>query len=653
MKISNMAAKNLRGNLYRYIMYYLSNVFAVTVFFIFANFVFHPNLNAPLAPHIVAEMGAKNGIIACQVVIVVFSLLFVTYATSIFIKSRGKEFGLLSLFGMTNGQIRKYVLIEGTIIALISIATGVATGMLFSKLFFMAMEAFMEIALPFNISLKALLLTVSIFLVLFEVVNLVTILQIRNKEIIEQLKTHKTPKVLPKFSKVKSTIGVALLVLGYVIAWFVHGAYVVLAMIPVIIIVIIGTYFVFTEFSLALANRITRSKKLFYNKTNMIAFSQMIFKLQDTAKVLFLAAILGAITFSATETIYSFFTEIPKLSGIYTPEAIVIIQKGETLDDYGKIGLVKDILEKNDLKVDEHHIVKTVEIINETVVNEDGSKDKILAMSNSDYNRLAEYLGREELVVNENELIYIFPYETYDVKGDPENIKRLPYEAVDLSLNGEVSEYKVKGEIHEEIMSINRVGYFDALVLNDNDFNNMLNIAKERDIVIYNGFNINRWQRSYDASVEIKEVLGEKYEGSFYSKAIPYKGIRKSFGLTLFIGFFIAFLFFIASGSIIYFKLFNEIKQDGIEYNILKKIGVTKKEMDKMITKQIAIIFFLPFIVSTIHSLFALKSLSNLIETNLFTNGIIVMVGYFIVQGLYFLIIRRIYLNRIKCLTIQ
>lgn len=102
MKISNMAMKNIKGNLYRYIMYYLSNAFAVTIFFIFANFVFHPSMDPnSITGSATAKQGVVSGMIACQVIIVIFSVLFVGYSTSIFLKSRGKEFGLLSLYGMT------------------------------------------------------------------------------------------------------------------------------------------------------------------------------------------------------------------------------------------------------------------------------------------------------------------------------------------------------------------------------------------------------------------------------------------------------------------------------------------------------------------------------------------------------------------------
>lgn len=108
MKISDMAINNIKGNLHRYIMYYLSNSFAVTVFFIFANFVFHPSLDTNnISPSATAAKGATSGLVASQVIIVIFSILFVGYSTSIFLKSRGKEFGLLSLYGMTRRQIKK------------------------------------------------------------------------------------------------------------------------------------------------------------------------------------------------------------------------------------------------------------------------------------------------------------------------------------------------------------------------------------------------------------------------------------------------------------------------------------------------------------------------------------------------------------------
>ncbi|MCQ4924166.1 ABC transporter permease [Tissierella carlieri] len=649
MKISNMALSNVKGNLYRYVMYYLSNAFAVTAFFIFANFVFHPSLNFKnIGGHPVAQMGVINSMVACQVIIVMFSVLFVGYSTSIFLKSRGREFGLLSLYGMTTNQIRKYVLIENTIISILSIGTGILSGVVFSKLFLMAMEAFMDINLPFNISFKALGITALIFFTLFEIVSTLMLFKIKNKEIIQQIKSSKMPKEMPKFSKKKSILGVSLLILGYGIAWIVEGALVPLAMIPVILIVVTGSYFIFTQFSIAVANKVLKNENIIYKKTNIISYSQMIFKLQDTAKVLFLAATLGAITFTATETIYSFFTEISSISGIDTPEDIAIIQKGETLNDKQSIERVKEILKKYDLKTNEFHTVKNIKVKNESKKANDSIREEILLISNTDYNKLAVFQGKDKIEVKENEVVYNFPYEVFGYNGKPEKIKKYPLETAILSLNEEANEYRVSGEIHGGVMSLNKLGYFDAFILNDKDYNHILEMTKEDNIAIYNGIKLEKWKNSFDASVEIEEMLGSKYQGNYYSKSIPYKDIRKSFGLTLFIGFFIAFLFFIASGSIIYFKLFNEVKQDKVEYDILRKIGTTEKEISKVITKQIGIIFFLPFVVSTTHSLFALKSLSNLLQRNLFANGLVVALGYLVFQVIYFIIIRTMYIRKVK-----
>ena len=84
MKVSKLAYKNFKGNFYRYLMFALSNSFAVTAFFIFANFIFHPSLDFnDLGGHYVAAMGAKSGMLMSQIIIVMFSFLFVGYSTSV------------------------------------------------------------------------------------------------------------------------------------------------------------------------------------------------------------------------------------------------------------------------------------------------------------------------------------------------------------------------------------------------------------------------------------------------------------------------------------------------------------------------------------------------------------------------------------------
>ncbi|KNF09596.1 ABC-type transport system, involved in lipoprotein release, permease component [Gottschalkia purinilytica] len=658
MTLSNMAVKNIRGNLYRYIMYYLSNTFTVTVFFLFANFIFHPSeiTNVKRLGNGNAQQGVTNALIMCQFIIVIFTILFVAYSVSIFLKSRGKEFGLLSLFGMTKNQIRKYIMVESTIISFVSIVSGIILGSGLSRLFFIIIGKFLENNIPFSISFKAIGLTFAIFFVLFEVINMIMLFKIKGKEIVEQIKSNRIPKEVPKFSKTKSIIGVILLAIGYGIAWISRGTLVVLVMIPVIVIVTIGTYFIFTQFSIAVTNGLKKNNSRFYTKTNMVALSQMIFKLKDTAKVLFLASILGAVTFTATETVYSLFTEITNGVTEGTPNDIGIVELKKNTNDKIDIKEVKSILEKHNLDVKYLNNIEGIEAKIANKENEDKNDPNTVdfnIISNSQYNKLAKQSDEKQVKVNKDEIVYIFsskPVKGFNEDEMLEKEKRLKEEGINLDINSNVKKYEVKETLYGKPINGSYLEDNKILVMNDDEFNKILKDIPKEKLFKYYGIQLNNWEDSYKASKEIGQFLGKDYEGYYSNKIEPYTAQKNAFGMILFIGFFIAFLFFIASGSIIYFKLFNDMKQDSVEYSILKKVGSSKNDIRKIITKQIGVIFFLPFIISTVHSLFALKSLANLLNSNLLTNGLIVMTGYFVFQLIYFLIIKSIYIRKIETL---
>lgn len=106
MNISTLARRNLTGHFQRYLAYFLSCSFAVAVFFTYASFIKHPDVvngNIPAADLV------RVGMTAAQIIIVVFSFFFIAYSNSAFLQVRQKEFGLLSLFGMSNRQLRTLI----------------------------------------------------------------------------------------------------------------------------------------------------------------------------------------------------------------------------------------------------------------------------------------------------------------------------------------------------------------------------------------------------------------------------------------------------------------------------------------------------------------------------------------------------------------
>ncbi len=91
----------------------------------------------------------------------------------------------------------------------------------------------------------------------------------------------------------------------------------------------------------------------------------------------------------------------------------------------------------------------------------------------------------------------------------------------------------------------------------------------------------------------------------------------KGTGVLLFIGMFIGLVFLAATGSIIYFKQLTEAYNDIATYDILKKIGLDRKEIRKTIAKQVLVIFLIPLILGIMHSSVALVALANLLQMNI------------------------------------
>lgn len=163
MTFRSLALSNIRGNWRSYSAFFLSSVFSVMIFYIYAAFLYHPEVENG---SIMAASKIRSGMMFCEYIIIIFSFLFVLYSNSAFLKTRQQEFGLFSLFGMTKAQLRKLVIYENAAIAVLAIAVGILLGMLFSKLFFMALAVLLKLeeTIPFAAPLKAIGITAGGFL---------------------------------------------------------------------------------------------------------------------------------------------------------------------------------------------------------------------------------------------------------------------------------------------------------------------------------------------------------------------------------------------------------------------------------------------------------------------------------------------------------
>ncbi|WP_236610098.1 FtsX-like permease family protein [Planococcus halocryophilus] len=114
----------------------------------------------------------------------------------------------------------------------------------------------------------------------------------------------------------------------------------------------------------------------------------------------------------------------------------------------------------------------------------------------------------------------------------------------------------------------------------------------------------------------------------------------------------VAAVFLLAAGSFIYFKLYTGLERDRKQYKLLTRMGMTDKELGKIVNRQLIPQFFLPWIIALLHSAFAFISLQvvwdEFAELSILGEMAIVLGGFTIAQILYFFLIRWRYVAHLQ-----
>lgn len=626
MTLRHLAWANVRGSLQRYVAYFSSCVFSVMTFYIFLSFLVHPEV---VTGRIVrnARVEMNRMLSSAEVIILIFSFLFILYSTTAFVRARKKEFGLLTLMGMTQRQMRGMVFIENGIIALAALTAGLGLGVIFSKLFFLAASSVLGIGerIPFAIPPLAVAGTVGAFTGLFLSVNVVSLLGVRSSSISELLKAHRGPKHTPRPRPLLLLLGLGLLAAGYRLAWVTDGMTFVTNTFPILGLTIAGTYFIVTQGSVLLGGWLQRRQRFYLRGTNLLVVNRLRFRLVETAQVIFISAILIAVVGSALGGFNSLLQGAKGMA-----EGSQAYELSVQLSDQGNPTEVQarilDYLDERGARDLRSQVVTYF-------TSAQGDRHTMVVPAAS-YNRAAEVTGVFETVV-------VGPGQAYGISsyGD-----RVWPETVDIQASTESSpaNFAVIGQTTQWWL-----GTGDVVVLNDADFAALYAQATQRTNWV--GFSYENWRGLPGLSGDINQVAGAGNLSLVVSKVEVYQAYRQSGALTMFIGVFIAGLFFVIAGSLIYFKLFTELDDDRRQYGVLRKLGLTSREFGRAVSQELGVLFFLPLAFGALHTVFALKTLWNLIplQLDLLTGGLMIGGAYLLAQGLYFLIARSAYVRQV------
>lgn len=625
MTFRQFAIHNVVRNKRLYAAYFLSSLFTVMVFFTFAIFAFHPTfMQGSIQGEALYGMAVAGGIIY------VFSFFFVSYSMSSFLQSRKKEFGLLMMLGMSTRQIRFMVFLENMVIGFFATVFGIVLGLIFSKAILLLAENVLVISESFDFyfPLLAIIVTFVSFIVLFFCISLVVSFILRTNKLIDLIKGGQQSKGEPKASKFLGLLAAVLLLVGYGTALYVTGMQVAVAMLPVIAVVVIGTYLFFTQLSVAVIRRLKRSKGIFWRKTNMVLLSDLSFRMKDNARTFFMVAIISTVAFSAIGSLYGFQSYITRGLGNVSPYTFSYTPNDDQdEDDVQKdVGFIEDT-------TDQHQIETNSDAIDMRYF--DQNDNQVLIASASDYNRFAELTDEETVQVQDDEAIVVGDSNQVMVNDSyadrlmdvPVKLKKGKTIQPDRMIESDVlpemnSYYIVSADVYEALPSA---------------------VDEEKTIawVADNG----QKEAVIDAGEEIFNEIG-----GYHFMAIDYTihQVSKIYGPILFIGLFIGIVFFVSAGSFLYFRLYTDLDDDKEKFKAIAKMGLTDKEMKKVINRQTALLFFAPIVVALVHGGVALTALSHFFDYNLVQESTFVLGGFALIQVVYFGIVRHFYTKQIR-----
>ncbi|WP_088293108.1 FtsX-like permease family protein [Bacillus mycoides] len=654
MKFWQFAFKNVTRNSRAYFAYFLSSSFSIAVFFSFAVYLFHPKLqNSSMISEISGLM------IFSEVVIVLFSFFFLLYSIGSFLKVRKKQFGILTILGISKKQLHRLVFTENMLIGILSIFFGIQFGFVFSQFFLLVTAKITHVpGIYLYGPTNAIILTTIVFLSLFIIVSAFTPMLIRTKKAVHLLKTNGGKQKERKPSIFISLFGAICLLGGYALAgnpkYFVSVSpqigviYMVSSIFVIPTFVAMGTYFFFSQISFSLIYILKKRRKFYMKRINMLWISDLANRIRTNINMLFIVAMLSTIAFTMITFLYGFgkFIKLEVTKTSPFPISYFSYDANPFVTEH--LNWLEQQLQRENFSYE-----KINADLYEAPLKEDQGiaiYNDVYAIKQSDYNKLADSLQLKQLFMDDNEAYVLTGTSYITIFNEFEQSYNRDY----ITLSSTNTKLRVKG--YEYVNAIPSTFSYQTLVLPDAVVENFPNTTKH--VSAYN-YKVQNWEKTYKIADDFIEKVQKdrdksQYKGplirSFESAGSLYR-ITSGSAAYFLIGTFLGVIFFIGAGSVLYFRMYTDLTNEQEKYVAISKIGVTDAEMKKSATIQLSILFFVPYIMASIHTMFATKMLQDVIGLSLFKEISAVLIIFGFVEIVFFLFIRSLYMQKLSQYT--
>ena len=643
------AITNIKNNRQFYFPYLLTGIITVAMFYIMCALESNPGIQSmPGAKDLGLILRLGIGVIG------IFAVIFLFYTNSFIIKRRKKELGIYNILGMEKRHIAKILSKEAFFTAIIAIGGGLVTGVLFHKLACMLLYRMIGFngGITFSFSKKGVMITAILFAIVYLLTYIYDLFQVQLANPIELLQSGNKGEREPKTKAIMAVLGVLCLGAGYFIAITTKNPIKALTLFFVaVILVIIGTYLLFTAGSIALLKILRRNKGYYYQTKHFTSVSGMIYRMKQNAVGLANICILSTMVLVAVSTTVSLYVGVEDIMKERYPNEINIrayYDTGAPSED-SIAPIVEKSVKESGRKI--RHEEDYLELYFAAIKDQGQySLDKEKVKTAGDRVSGFVVLTREDCKKKYNEEIpelaenevALFTIKKTDM--DTLVLENRSYHVKEIKQFQNTEDFETIADMMDE--------YYYVIVNDVQDMERLWQLQK--DIYQENSSSISRQVRlDIDGDSEQKKECFENIKtalGPEQAKARILIDSRQSsldefyqiYGGFLFLGLFLGILFLMITVLIIFYKQISEGYDDKERFSIMEKVGMSNDEVKATIRSQVRTVFFLPILMAAIHVGMAfpmikrLLSLFGLSNTALFAGC---MAGTILVFALIYLLV--------------
>ena len=629
-------------------------------------------LNSPMALALIVKGASvvRDIMNLGRYVILVFSLIFLYYTYSFLLRRRSHEFGLYNVLGMGKRNLVRIIAWENVITFAIAITCGLFLGILLSKLAELGLVNLLggTIDFVFRVHAASIWQTLLFYALIFGLLMLSAVIRTARANAVSLLKSETAGEKPPKGNWMFGSLGV--LIPGgadYIAISVSNPVTAILLFFIAVVMVIIATYLLMVTGSVKMCRILQSNKGYYYKAKHFVSVSSMAFRMKrNGAGLASICIIATMILVMLSTTTCMWFGAEDSLKKNYPREINTVV----TLRDPAKLtdgspeqaaAIIQDYLQEKGITPKD---IQEQRFVSLSGVQKDGfiQCDYTTASLGADFSTLREiYLvSPDSIETSDNAPLNLAADEVVLIADGMD----FSDDTLTLAMGDKKHSWKVRHYERKDTGGTTSGMGFPIMTVAVSDLDAAVKDLDKGDDA--DGREIQSiWKFNFDTGLsdeentaldnDMDEELRERIRDVFTNDAIMWHYTESraggsadfygTYGSLFFIGILLSIVFVCAAVLIIYYKQISEGYEDAKRFDIMQKVGMTKKEIRSSISSQLLTVFALPLAFAGLHLIFAfpmirkMLALLSLTDVALFMRTTLIS---FVVFGLFYAIVYRL-----------